>query len=362
MAEVKSSTAPKTRVQKNSSGENNKKANNTNTTNATNKPEATKTEANNHDMKSKQLSEREKEIQSQVQNGEIDIKAGDKVGNYARALADKDGDGELSEAEQTELQATTKALLEKNPALAELARQNGLDPNNPEDLDAIMQLKVEDSGMKAGQDKMKVPGAEEIQQAQEAIDEANDELPPPENVDAPHQGANCNTPHEPDIISQISKLIQEAYQDLQQGDNQSAIQKFSQAISMGTEQLQRELNGGGQPKDQQNAIIDPANPNHLKQPGALNEAQQNSALNTLVQNDQSGVIKQAMEKAKENPRIQKLLDLIAYAQKGLEKAQQGDKNQAKMQTGGDPKAQQGLMALNGGLNIPQFKPMENKVA
>jgi hypothetical protein len=326
-----------------------------------NEPKATKTQnetkttqANNHDMKSTQLSDREKEMQTQLQNGEVEVKAGDKLGNAARAMADGDGNGELSETEKESLQSNAKAILDKNPELAALAKEKGLDVNNPEDLDAIMNLSLEDA--KLPENKLKVPSTEEVQQAKEAIDENNEELPPPENVDAPHQGANCNTPHVPDVISQISKIIQEGYQALQGGDNNTAVQKFSQAISMGTEQLQKELQGGGQDKPA-GAIVDPAKPEHLKQPGALKPAQQEAALNTLQQNDPNGTIKEAMSKAQENPRIQKLLDLVAYAQKGLEKAQGGNKDDVKKQTGGDPNAQQGILQLNNKPNVPNFKPL-----
>lgn len=297
----------------------------------TNKPEVKKTDANNHDMKSTKLSDREKEMQKDIKSGkgEIDVKPGDKVGNAARAMSDKDGNGELSEAETETLQANAKAILDKNPELASLAEKNGLDANNPDDLDAIMQLQLEEA--KLPDDKLKVPNEEEVEKAQEAIDETNEELPDAENVDAPHQGANCNTPHEQDMIAQISKLNQEGKEALDKGDFTTAISKFQEALSKGTTQLEKEMNGGGQDKKQAGSIIDPAKPEHLTQKGALNKTQQASALKTLAQSNP--IINQAMGKAQESPRIQKLLDLMAYAQKGIETAKQGgekgDKNTTK---------------------------------
>ena len=291
----------------------------------------TKTDANNHDMKSSKLSDREKEMQNDIKNGkeEIDVQPGDKVGNAARAMADKDGNGELSDTETEALQSNTKAILEKNPELASLAEKNGLDINNPEDLDAIMQLQLDEA--KLPDNKLKVPNAEEVEKAQEEIDEKNEELPEAEKVDAPHKGGNCNTPHEEDMIAQISKLNQEGKEALDKGDFATAISKFEEALSKGTTQLEKEMNGGGQDKEISGSIVDPANSNQITQKGALNKTQQTKALKTLAQSNP--IINQAMGKAQESPRVQKLLDLMAYSQQGLETAQQGGEKGDKKTTG-----------------------------
>ena len=279
----------------------------------TKKTETKKTAANNHDMKSSKLSDREKEMQNDIKNGkgEIDVKSGDKVGNAARAMADKDGNGELSETETESLQANAKAILDKNPELSALAEKNGLDPNNPDDLDAIMQLQLEEANLP--DDKLKVPNSEEVEEAKEAIDESNEELPPPEDeIEAKGVHSNCNTPHEDDMIAQISKLVNEGYEALKAGDCDKAASLFQEAISKGTTQLEKEINGGTQ-EGGEGKIIDPADNKGINQKGALNSTQQKEALTTLAKSNP--IINQAMQKAKESPRIQKLLDLMAYASK-----------------------------------------------
>ena len=64
-----------------------------------------------------------------------------------------------------------------------------------------------------------------------------------------------------------------------------------------------------------------------------------------------------MKKIDNTQRIEKLLDMISYAQVGLEKAQRGVKNKIKKQTGGDPKTQQNLLLLMNKPNLPKFKSL-----
>lgn len=62
-----------------------------------------------------------------------------------------------------------------------------------------------------------------------------------------------------------------------------------------------------------------------------------------------------MKEADNTQRIEKLIDMITYAQVGLEKAKRGAKNKIKKQTCGDPKTQQNLLFLMNKPNLPTFK-------
>lgn len=62
-----------------------------------------------------------------------------------------------------------------------------------------------------------------------------------------------------------------------------------------------------------------------------------------------------MKEADNTQRIEKLIDMITYAQVGLEKAKRGAKNKIKKRTGGDPNTQQNLLLLMNKPNLPTFK-------
>lgn len=61
-----------------------------------------------------------------------------------------------------------------------------------------------------------------------------------------------------------------------------------------------------------------------------------------------------MTNPEKTERIERLLDMMAYAQVGLEKAKRGAKNKIKKQTGGDPITQQNLLLLMNKPNLPTF--------
>lgn len=332
------------------------KTNSSQSLNSTDKADKTSKTSNDQDMQSSKLSDREKEIQKDLDKGEVNIKDGDKLGNFARAKADADKNGELSQAEKDNLPAITKALLDKNPELAKLAKDQGIDPADPNNTDKLMQMDLTDKdGKPLATDKVKIPSDEEVDKAKKETQQS-DQLPNEDPVKADHIGGNCNKNHDKDIIAQMSEKLQEGDKLASEGKASEAAQAYNEVLSLGSQALQ--AGGAADGGKGQNGPMDYANKGDLNKDSKL-KSENPQAYNQAVQSLSSSKpeVKEAVNKLQSSPdqRIQKVVDLMASAEAKLEKQKKDGQNDVKKQTNGDPKAQQGQLTANN-YKAPKINP------